>query len=78
MEIVDSPISLKRLAELAETRFGELVKAVVDVERRVMVVDAELHSDQEALLLEDGSVQRDLWGSTSTQVSPGRLHRVRR
>ena len=62
MEIVDSPISFQRLTAMAEARFGDLVKAVVDVERGVMAVDAELHSDQEALLLETGSVQGDLWG----------------
>lgn len=27
-----------------------------------MVVDAELHSDQESLLLEQGSEQKNLWG----------------
>ncbi len=42
--------------------FGDLVKAVVDVERAVMAVDAELHSDEEACLIESGSEQEDLWG----------------
>jgi len=42
--------------------FGDLVKAVVDVEKEIMAVDAELHSDQEALLLSEGSRQSDLWG----------------
>lgn len=43
-------------------RFGDLVKAVVDVDRAIMLIDAELHSDQEAELLADGSRQQDLWG----------------
>ena len=47
---------------MAERGFGVLVKAVVDVERKAMVVDAELHADQEALLLAQGSLQEDLWG----------------
>ena len=47
---------------MAKALFGNLVKAVVDVERGVMAVGGELHSDEEALLLEDGSEQRDLWG----------------
>ena len=42
--------------------FGNLVKAVVDVERGVMAVDAELHADEEAFLLEQGSQQMNLWG----------------
>ena len=47
---------------MAAAGFGTLVKAVVDVATGIMAVDAELHSDQEALLLENGSAQRDLWG----------------
>jgi hypothetical protein len=42
--------------------FGDLVKAVVDVERKIMAIGGELHSDEEALLLEDGSKQENLWG----------------
>lgn len=57
-----NPISLADLRELAAARFGDLVKAVVDVERGLMMVDAEMHSDQEAEFLADGSRQRDLWG----------------
>jgi len=55
-------ISLVELRRLAEGRFGDLVKAVVDLQRRVMIVDAELHADQEAELLAGGSRQEDLWG----------------
>ncbi len=47
---------------MAEETFGNLVKAVVDVRLSKMAVDAELHSDEEALLLESGSLQQDLWG----------------
>ncbi|MCD6225754.1 hypothetical protein J7J95_01595 [bacterium] len=47
---------------MAKRMFGNLVKAVVDVEKEIMVVDGELHSDEEAFLLEQGSKQEDLWG----------------
>jgi hypothetical protein len=47
---------------MAAEGFGDLVKAVVDTERGVMVVDADLHADQEAHLLDEGSQQADLWG----------------
>jgi len=39
-----------------------MVKAVVDVSRRIMAISGELHSDEEAVLLSDGSRQQDLWG----------------
>ncbi len=57
-----SPLSIADLRQLAQTRFGDMVKGVVDLERRVLLLDADLHADQEAELLAEGSVQRNLWG----------------
>lgn len=62
MKLVKEPISLSELKKMAVAGFGNLVKAVVDVEREIMAVDAELHADQEQLLLENGSSQEHLWG----------------
>ena len=62
MQLVRESISLDELNKMSEKMFGELVKAVVDIEQGVMVVDAELHSDQEEFLLEHGSEQANLWG----------------
>ncbi len=56
------PISMDELQRLATGRFGDMVKAVVDLTRHVMLLDADLHADQEAELLAEGSAQRDLWG----------------
>jgi len=39
-----------------------MVKGVVDVDRKVIALDAELQSDLESLLLENGSKQEYLWG----------------
>ena len=47
---------------MAEEQFGDWIKAVVDVSREVMAVGGDLHADDEAALLADGSGQRDLWG----------------
>jgi len=60
--IVRSEISRSSLAAVATTQFGDMVKAVVDVTRGIMAVGGELHADDEALLLDDGSRQADLWG----------------
>ncbi len=64
MRTVDSNnrIRLEELSKMAEDMFGDLVKGVVDLCRERMVVDAELHADEEALLIEQGSDQADLWG----------------
>lgn len=39
-----------------------MVKAVVDIEKKVIALEADLHSDQEQALLKKGSKQKDLWG----------------
>jgi hypothetical protein len=62
LEPILRPITRTRLKELAEAGFGDMIKAVVDCRRRVMVVGGELHADDEQWLLDDGSRQSDLWG----------------
>ncbi|MBN1870282.1 MAG: hypothetical protein JW847_06900 [Candidatus Omnitrophica bacterium] len=62
MKIITQNMTLDDIKEMAAATFGNLVKAVVDADRQIIAVDAELHSDLEALLLEDGSKQKDLWG----------------
>ena len=62
MHFIDSKISATTLAEIAKERFGDLAKAVVDIKSGVMVIGADLHSDEEAMLLERGSHQENLWG----------------
>jgi hypothetical protein len=56
------PIDGEELRALARSRFGDLVKGVVDLRREVLLLDADLHADQEAELLAEGSAQADLWG----------------
>jgi len=62
MKIIEDKISISELKILAEEYFGDFVKAVVDVERQIAAFGGELHSDEEALLLQNGSEQADLWG----------------
>lgn len=62
MKIIKDKIFIAELKEMSTNKFGNLVKAVVDIEREIMAVDADLHADEEAALLEDGSSQRNLWG----------------
>jgi hypothetical protein len=62
MKIITDEISREELKEMSKKMFGNLVKAVVDIEKGIMAVDADLHADEEALLLENGSAQKDLWG----------------
>lgn len=60
--LIETPITRAELRVVAEQWFGDLVKATVDVACGVMVIGGELHADAEALLLEQGSAQENLWG----------------
>lgn len=62
MRLVDKEISFGELKKMADKMFGGLVKAVVDIEKEVMVVDGEMHADEEQYLINLGSKQNDLWG----------------
>jgi hypothetical protein len=56
------PIAFDELRRLVPGRFRHFVKGVVDLRRGVLLLDADMHADQEAALLAEGSDQRDLWG----------------
>ena len=57
---------------MSSAMFGDMVKAVVDIQREIMALDAELHPDEEAFLLERGSEQADLWGINLYPALQGR------
>lgn len=61
MKIISS-ITVKELHEMADKMYGSLVKADVDVEKGIVIIDMDMHADGEAELLSQGSQQNDLWG----------------
>ena len=69
--VAPDAISLDDIRVLAEARFGDMIKGVVDLERGILLLDADLHADQEASLLADGSTQANLWGINLYPDVPG-------
>ena len=61
--IVDRRIEPEELRRLVQLFFEDMIKYVVDIERRWAAVGGELHADAEQLLLQKGSRQADLWGA---------------
>ena len=45
MKIVAKTLLLDELKQMAAATFGNMVKAVVDIDKELVAVDAELHSD---------------------------------
>jgi hypothetical protein len=71
LEIIRASIARTDLMAIASSQFGDMVKAVVDLDRHIMAIGAELHADEEAALLEDGSRQAALWGINLYPNEPG-------
>lgn len=67
--VLDRRIAPERLARLLQAHFEDMVKYVVDVERRLVAAGGEMHVDGEQALLDAGSRQADLWGAN---YYPGR------
>jgi hypothetical protein len=62
MKLITEHIALSELSQMARNMFGSLVKAVVDIEKEIMVVGGELHADEELFLIEQGSRREYIWG----------------
>ncbi len=62
IHLIGNPIPLEDIKSAAQQSFGDFVKAVVDIEKGTIAIGGELHADEEALLLERGSRQENLWG----------------
>jgi hypothetical protein len=60
--ILRTPVGRQELERIVRQSFGDFVKAVVDIEEKIMAIGGDLHSDEEALLLDNGSRQANLWG----------------
>lgn len=70
MIIIQEPVNIREIQANHNHFFTSMVKIVVDVEREVVAIDADLHADLEELLLEDESSQENLWGANLYFLKP--------
>ena len=63
MKLIETPTDLKKIWQERESGFVDLLKIVIDIDRKIIAADAELHADLEELLLSEGSLQENLWGA---------------
>jgi hypothetical protein len=92
IRLISEQIDKSALEDIARGQFGDMVKAVVDIEKGIMAIGGELHADEEAILLETGSQQEHLWGiniypelteeewiefDSMTNIRPSRCNRSR-
>ena len=63
IRIIKNSITKAELKKIAEERFGDMAKAVVDMEQEIIAIGGELHADMETLLMEnESSLRKDTWG----------------
>lgn len=62
IHLLHSRATKKQIDEMLET-LGVYIKLAVDIRRGILAGGGALHADCEAVLLEDGSQQDDIWGA---------------
>lgn len=70
IKIYKEKISKRDLDSFLGNPFSDMIKFVVDVKKNILAMGGELHSDAEALLIQDGSLQADLWGANLYPGNP--------
>ncbi len=60
--IIKEPISLNDIWTDHNHYYDDMVKFCLDRKRRVVAIDADMHSDLENELYDDGSDDRDIYG----------------
>ncbi len=71
MQIIEKPIKKVEIFTNSIIIDDLYIKAVVDVEREIIAINAGMHLDLEQLLLDNGSLQSDLWGINLYKNSEG-------
>ena len=63
IKIIKEKITRQELIDMAKENYGDMTKAVVDIEKEVMAIGGEFHSDASVVLVEqEGSNQEHIWG----------------
>lgn len=60
--VVISGIISQEQLEKAKEDYSDYIKVVVDIEKEILSAGGEWHADGEKVLLEMGSLQKNLWG----------------
>ena len=62
IKVIKEKITREELESFARDNYGDMIKAVVDIEKEIIALGGEFHSDANEVLTEQGSNQRNIWG----------------
>ena len=71
MKTINIQVAFNEIWSSKEIDLGDILKIVVDLEKNLIAIDAELHSDLEEFLLSEGSDQKNLWGANLVKSDKG-------
>lgn len=60
--ILKEPVELEDLKNNGNNYFPDMIKFCIDIRRRVVCIDDEMHIDMEHILYDDGSEYSDIYG----------------
>lgn len=62
-QIIREKISEDELKKIIEENFVDMAKVDVDIERKILTIGGEWHSEGDEILAKDGSHREDVWGA---------------
>ena len=62
IRVIKRKITKQELEDFAKKNYGDMIKAAVDIEKEIIALGGEFHSDANEALIEQGSNQRNIWG----------------
>ncbi len=63
IKIIKEKITKEKLKEIVKENYGDMTKAVVDIEKKIIAIGGEFHSDASTILVEkEGSNYENVWG----------------
>jgi len=62
IRVIKKKITKQELEDFAQKNYGDMIKAAVDIEKEIIALGGEFHSDANKALIEQGSNQRNIWG----------------
>lgn len=68
IHVIAAKATAEQIADMLKT-LETYIKVAVDVRRRVLAGGGAMHADCEAVLLDQGSIQQDIWGADWLPVS---------
>ena len=63
IKLLTNPLKIIDLEIYKDNPFDSMIKYVVDISNGSLALGGEMHSDAEKILLENGSIQENIWGA---------------